>query len=174
MVNSPTRRAGGAEDTTSCKTADVVCQDVFLMPQMGQKIDEDFVQDAVQLVQLSETILKIFADSNKDLAQVQQIVGQRVESMNQMGLISSPGSSAIRNSPITRDNINARDIHKVVKKWKEQYEKQISEMQHKFTVQHNHVIADYKKLDRDYNEALQDKISLEDQLEQINHNLITV
>ena len=47
-------------------------------------------------------------------------------------------------------------------------------MQHKFSVQHSLVIADYKKLDRDYNEALQDRQSLEDQLVQVNHNLYTL
>ena len=55
----------------------------------------------------------------------------------------------------------------MVDNWKEQQEKHLQEIQYKFSVQYNLLIADYKKLDRDLNEALQDKTSLEEQLHNI-------
>ena len=118
------------EDVVSSKTADVVCQDMHL-PEIAQNIDEDVIQDSVQLVQLSETILKMFADSNKEFAQVQQVCGQIAENS---------------------------------------YDKQIQEMQYKFSMQYNLVIADYKKLDRDYNEALHDKLDLEEEINNLSHS----
>ena len=41
--------------------------------QRAQMLDEGFIQDAKQLVLLSEAILKTYSDANRELAQVQQI-----------------------------------------------------------------------------------------------------
>ena len=69
-IETGEKSCGG--DDASQRTAEVVCQDIHLMPaQQRQAIDDGFVQDAVQLVNLSETILKMFAEANKDLVQVQ-------------------------------------------------------------------------------------------------------
>lgn len=37
-------------------------------------------------------------------------------------------------------------------------------------MQYNLVIADYKKLDRDYNEALHDKLDLEEEINNLSHS----
>ena len=47
-------------------------------------------------------------------------------------------------------------------------------MHHKFSVQYNLLIADYKKLDRDLNEALQEKLGLEEELREFNMSYINL
>ena len=47
-------------------------------------------------------------------------------------------------------------------------------MHHKFSVQYNLLIADYKKLDRDLNEVLQEKLGLEEELREFNVSYINL
>ena len=66
------------------------------------------------------------------------------------------------------------EIQRIVSQWKTDQEKVTQEMHHKFSVQYNLLIADYKKLDRDLNEVLQEKLGLEEELREFNVSYINL
>ena len=99
---------------------------------------------------LSEAILKTYSDANRDLAQVQQICHTRNPS--QASLVS-PGSTLSGLPMGAGGAANLGEIERFVRSWKERHEKTVREMQRGYSHEHSLLVQDYKKLDRDYQEA---------------------
>ena len=49
------------------------------------------------------------------------------------------------------------EINRLIRNWKEKHDRQLREIHGRFQYEHSLLIQDYKKLDRDYAESLQQR-----------------
>ena len=65
-------------------------------------------------------------------------------------------------------------IQQFFQSWKEQQERVVTDMQRNYSHEHSLFVKDYQKLDRDFQEALQEKIGLEEEFRQMERNYVVL